>query len=214
MRLTPELREEHVLADGGRVTIRPIRPSDAEQLRRGFEHLSPASRHQRFVAPPRELDDETLRYLTDVDLQNHVAIVATMESPDLKEERGLGVARFVRLEDDPTCAEAAVVVVDEAQRRGIGRLLLTALADAARERGIHTFRAQTLASNTAMRAILAEAGATIREGDGDTIEYDVALDAGREVDDSLVRRLLRAAGESLSQWLVPGRGSRPLASSK
>lgn len=202
MRFTPGFREEHELPDGGRITLRAIEPSDAPALAAAFARLSPATRHQRFVASPRELDEERLRYLTHVDQKDHVAIVATAESPDLKDERGLGVARFVRLAEDPSCAEAAVVVVDEAQRRGIGRVLLTALADAARERGVRTFRAQTLASNEPMRRILGEVGATIRERDADTLEYDVPLDPEPGAHESPMARLLRATAESIAEWLL------------
>lgn len=175
MKMTADFHEEHTLADGARVTLRAIRPDDAEALRAAFQRLSPATRHERFVVPPLELSKETLRYLTEVDQRDHVAIVATEPSLDLKSERGLGVARFIRDPNDRTRAEAAVVVIDEAQRRGIGKLLLTTLASCAQDHGIKTFCAETLASNERMRAILREAGASVHD-DGDTIRYDVSLD--------------------------------------
>jgi GNAT superfamily N-acetyltransferase len=179
MKMTADFHEEHTLADGAHVTLRAIRPDDAEALRTAFRRLSSTTRHERFVLPPLELSQETLRYLTNVDQRDHVAIVATEPSLDLKSERGLGVARFIRDPADPTRAEAAVVVIDEAQRRGIGKLLLTTLASCARDHGVKTFWAETAASNERMRAILREAGASIRHDDGDTIRYDVTLSAER-----------------------------------
>ena len=66
-------------------------------------------------------------------------------------ERGIGVARLVRSKDDPSCAEAAVAVVDDMQKKGIGRALATELARAALARGITKLRADVLDANVTMR---------------------------------------------------------------
>lgn len=193
-------REEHVLADGTRVTLRFIRPDDAEELRRAFGRLSPRTRFQRFFGPLGELNEENLRYLTEVDGDRHVAVVAGTDSLDLKRDVGLGVARYVRLDGDPTVAEAAVTVVDEAQGKGVGRLLLRALARVARERGVRHFRGTVLADNARIRAILAEVGAQILPEDGASLVFDVPLDEPPpETPDHLrpLRRILRAVAESL-----------------
>ena len=63
--------EDHVLRDGTRVALRSIRPSDAEELHRGFLALSPESRYRRFFSAAADLDEATLRYLTDVDGVEH-----------------------------------------------------------------------------------------------------------------------------------------------
>src|SRR6202012_995416 len=101
-------------------------------------------------------------YLTQVDGDDHGAVVAGTDSLDLKTEVGLGVARFVRLEDEPGVAEAAGTVVDDAQGKGVGRLLLTALATLALGRGVRVFRGEVLAENTRMCHLLEELGATMR----------------------------------------------------
>lgn len=200
MRTGPDFREEHTLADGTHVVLRHVRPSDGAEIRRAFERLSPTSRYRRFFGGLAQLTDETLRYLTQVDGQDHVAIVAMTESPDLKTEIGLGVARFVRLADEPTVGEAAVTVVDDTQRKGLGRLLATTLAEAARERGIRTFRAEVLADNEPMRAIMGEIGAIERARDEGVITYDVTLD-GEPTRGGPVDRLLRAAAGSMAVLL-------------
>lgn len=200
MRTGPDFREEHALADGTRVVLRHVRPSDGAELRRAFERLTPESRYRRFFGGVTHLTDATLHYLTDVDGQDHVAIVALGESPDLKSEVGLGVARFVRLRDEPAVAEAAVTVVDDVQRRGLGRLLATTLADAARERGIHRFRADVLADNEPMRAIMSEIGAAEHGTVAGVISYDVALDVVGPTRGP-VDRFLRAAAGSMAVLL-------------
>jgi RimJ/RimL family protein N-acetyltransferase len=203
VRTGPDFREEHTLADGTRVVLRHVRPGDAPELRAAFERLSPESRYRRFFGGLTHLSDATLKYLTEVDGRDHVAIVATCESPDLKTERGLGVARFVRLHGEPTVAEAAVTVVDDAQRHGLGRILAMTLAEAAHERGVHTFRAEVLADNEPMCAIMREVGATERGLDVGVITYDVALDSifPTHAQGGPIDRLLRAAASSMAVLL-------------
>ena len=198
MRTGPTFREEHTLADGRRVLLRHVRPGDAPELRAAFERLSAESRYRRFFGGLTDLTEPVLRYLTEVDGQDHVAIVATCESPDLKSERGLGVARFVRLADEPTVAEAAVTVVDDAQRNGLGRLLAMTLAEAARERGVRTFRADVLAENEPMRAIMQEIGAAERGRDAGVVTYDVSLDTIAHTRGGPLDRFLRAAAGSMA----------------
>ena len=211
-RINADYREEHVLRDDTKVTLRLIRPDDGEPLRQGFSRLSPTSRYRRFLTGMSELSDEMVRYLTEVDGVDHVAIVATTDSLDLKTEIGLGVARVIRLQGEPTVAEAAVTVSDEAQRKGIGRLLVRTVAEAALERGVRTIRAEVLATNAPMRRLLDEVGAVVRSGDGTTLVFDIPLEwhrkalnegAGGDDDDHPLLRLFRAAAQSLAQIAGP-----------
>ena len=116
--------------------------------------------------------------LTDVDQEDHVALCASVESPDLKTERGVGIARFIRVAGAPATAEAAITVVDDMHRKGVGTALLHELVRAARLRGVVRFRAEVLEENATMRTILERAGARPAKGDsgGGTIAYDLSLD--------------------------------------
>ena len=98
------------LRDGTTIAIRPIAPEDRDELRREFERSSPETRYLRFLGVVGDLSDATLTYLTCVDQQNHIALVATVTSPDLKTERGVGVARVIRNASSPTVGEAAITV--------------------------------------------------------------------------------------------------------
>lgn len=210
-RIDADYREEHLLADGTKVTLRLIRPEDGDALRKAFSRLSPTSRYRRFLSGMSELSDEMVRYLTVVDGVNHLAVVATTDSLDLKTEIGLGVARMIRLEGEPTVAEAAVTVDDDAQRKGIGRLLVRAMAEAAMERGVQTIRAEVLASNAPMRRLLDEVGAVVRSDDGTTLVFDIPLEWHRralregspDAEENPLLRLLRAIAEALGQLSGP-----------
>ncbi len=84
-----------------------------------------------------------------MDHRDHEAFVAF----DRVSGEGVGVARFVRL-DDPEAAEVAVAVADDWQGRGVGTVLLSRLADRARALGVRRFRASLMADNRRMRELL------------------------------------------------------------
>ena len=165
------------LRDGSRVLIRPIRPEDRGPLERGFAQLSERSRYLRFHTFMASLTEAQLRYLTEVDQHDHVAVVA-VDAED--ETRGLGVARYVRL-DDPGVAEAAVTVLDELQGRGLGTLLLAALAQHAVGNNVRTFRNYVLAENTGMLQLFENLGAK-RSNDGAGV-FQVDLDLSHDPED-------------------------------
>ncbi len=198
----PSWRVTRVLRDGTAVTLRPVTPDDREEIRRGLLELSPQSRYLRFMHVATLPTDELLDYLTQVDQRDHIAIGASIESPDLKTERGVGIARFVRLDGLRDTAEAAITVVDDMQRRGLGTVLLVELLRAAKARGIRRIRAEVLADNDTMRMILERAGATkvpSECGDG-TIAYDLAIVDERSAEKSApsVFEVLRGAAETMA----------------
>lgn len=141
------------LSDGQRVHLRLTRPSDKEMLLEGFERLSPDSRYARFMAPKSKLTESELRYLTEVDGVDHFAIGAIRRHLVSKDE-GVGIARFVRLQEKPDTAEPAVTVSDDYQGKGLGSVLLQRLIEAAWERDVRWFVTELLADNTASRRMI------------------------------------------------------------
>jgi acetyltransferase len=134
------------LSDGTPILIRPIRADDKHFLSEGLRNMSELSVQRRFLSPKTKFSRSELRYLTEVDGRNHVALVA--ESPTQPVRRLIGVARFVRLPDDPETAEAAIVVADDWHGRGVGSKLAGALGARARGHGIRRLTA-TMASDNA-----------------------------------------------------------------
>ena len=132
------------LADGTEVLVRPIAPDDKPRLATGLSLLSEESVRRRFLSPKPRFSAAELRYLTEVDGHDHAALVAVLpEQPD----QLIAVARYVRLREDPATAEFAIVVGDPHQRRGLGKLLGTLLAEEARAHGVRRFTATVLADN-------------------------------------------------------------------
>src|SRR4051812_46620233 len=107
-----------VLRDGSEVLVRPVRPEDKPLFIAGWAELSQETVYRRFLQSRDPLSVEELALFTELDHVDHEAIGA------LAEGRGVGVARYVRDAARPHAAEAAVVVVDAWQGRGLGGKLL------------------------------------------------------------------------------------------
>jgi len=202
----------HRLADGTRIRTRPLRPEDRDKLRNGYARMSPESKYRRFFAAPATLSERTLDYLTRTDGWNHVAIGAELADDGADASYGIGIARFVRLDDHPGTAEAAVAVIDEMQRRGVGRLLLGELIKAAREREITTFMCHVLPSNEPVKSLLhaldAEAKPRLEDG---VLTYELTLPEAlpEERDAALMYRLFRLAAEGMRVIFRRVPGSEP-----
>lgn len=178
------------LADGTPVRLRPVLPGDKQQLLEGFRRLSPESRYRRFMAAMEELSPQQLAYLTEIDYVNHYAVIA--DAPDEPGAPGLGVARYIRDPADPSVAEAAVVVIDDFQGRGLGSLLLHTLGAVALENRITRFRAYFLADNVIVRTLLERLGARFFV-DGGMPAAEIELpQQEKELKDTAIYQVLKA----------------------
>jgi RimJ/RimL family protein N-acetyltransferase len=139
------------LPSGRIIRIRPLGAEDGPRLEAAYDHLSAETKFRRFLGLKPHLTPREVRYLTDVDGCNHVALIATpAENPNWI----LAVGRFVRLPEDPRAAEFAIVVGDPFQREGIATALLSRLADIAAEQGIERVTATMLADNVAAHRLM------------------------------------------------------------
>jgi GNAT superfamily N-acetyltransferase len=145
------------------------------------------------------LSEEELRYLTELDWNKHQAWIAV--DPSREGEPAVGVARCVRLEDQPRVAEPAVAVIDAFQGKGLGTLLLSVLVESALQAGIDTFRGFVLGSNADMLEIFRQLGAHTTRGEADMVVVDLPLPKDTEsIPDSPAGRVLKG----VAQEVVPG----------
>ena len=172
-------REDVVLRDGTRARLRCVREADRELLRSGFARLSARSRHLRFLGPKADLSDHDLDDLLSLDGKDRLAIGAQELRSDGTEGGGLGIARFARLPGAPAVAEAAVTVLDEAQGKGLGTVLLLRLVAAARERGIECFHCEFEAGNQQIWHMIERAGPRTEVLDHGTVRAEVPLSPPR-----------------------------------
>jgi hypothetical protein len=80
------------LHHGTQVRIRPVEPGDKQRLQRGLRGLSPETVRRRFLAAKPAFSDHELRYLTEVDGVDHLALVAVL-ADDPRADRGRGPLR-------------------------------------------------------------------------------------------------------------------------
>ncbi|KPK12977.1 MAG: acetyl-CoA synthetase [Myxococcales bacterium SG8_38] len=138
-------------ADGQDITIRPIRPEDAEIEQAFVRNLSPKAKHFRFMQGVRELTPEMLVRFTQLDYDRELALIAVVQEG--AEEREIAVARYAMNPDGETC-EFAVVVADEWQGRGVGSEVMRQLMNAAKNKAIGRIQGQVLKDNAQMLRLM------------------------------------------------------------
>jgi len=134
--------------DGTELFLRPVLPGDAERFVEGSAAFSRETLYRRFLSGGAPTKAQ-LAYLFEVDYVDHFVWVVT----DGVDGPIVGDARFIRDKENPASAEIALTVADAYQGRGIGTLLLGALAVAACVDEIQQFHALLLADNVAARAL-------------------------------------------------------------
>ena len=107
-----------------------------------------------------------------------VAAAGVGVDADGEETEGVAVARAYRDPADPTRAEVAVVVVDDWQGAGIGRLLLSTLAERCREVGIRRWGACFLGENErAIRLFQSLGSIADRRWSEGVLEMEIEIDS-------------------------------------
>ena len=149
--------ETETLRNGVAVKIRAIRPGDKAGLVDAFGKLDPESFYTRFFRAKGSLSDQELKAATEVDFENVVALVVTVESGG--KETIIGGGRYLAFNlPSARSAEVAFVVEEDYQGLGIAGRILKHLARIAREKGVSQFEAEVLPQNKAMLAVFRRSG--------------------------------------------------------
>jgi GNAT superfamily N-acetyltransferase len=154
------MKIHHFATHSGReISVRDMRPEDADLLVDLFYHLSPETVYKRFHAALSNLPEEQVRKmaadLADNDPEQEVALLA------LHEGAAVGAARFHRVPDTAD-AESAIVVRDDYQREGLGTFLLALLRERAIEMGITHLIAIVQAQNHPILKVVNRSGLDAR----------------------------------------------------
>src|SRR5215218_7769363 len=142
-----EAQGKFVRRDGRAVSIRVATPDDKEKLRRMFSRLSSKSIYRRFHHPYQRVPEQMLNLMLNVDHHDKESLVAVTK------EEIVGHAMYVKLADSGD-AEVAFVVEDEWQSKGLGKLLLSEIAEKARRRDVQNFTGQVLGENRRVLGLL------------------------------------------------------------
>ncbi|MDP2694725.1 MAG: GNAT family N-acetyltransferase, partial [Gallionella sp.] len=150
-----QLVSQWQLADGTDITIRPIRPEDAELVQRFVHDLSEESKYFRFMNSIQELTENMLVRFTQIDYSREMALIAV--AVEHEKEIELGVARYAINPDGDTC-EFALVIADNMQGKGLGQKLMVALMEAARANGLSVIEGEVLSNNHKMLKLMSRLG--------------------------------------------------------
>lgn len=187
-----------ILADGGTMSVRPIRPDDAELILAFHERQSPQSIYFRFFSPRPRLSSRDLERFTHVDYVDRMAFVGLLG------DELVGVARYDR-HQGRSDAEVAFFIDDKHHGRGMATVLLEYLAVAAREVGITGFTASVLPQNRKMLGVFTAAGFTasshFEEG---VIEVELGIEPTDEALAAIEARAGTAEARSVERILRPG----------
>jgi len=146
------------LADGTDITIRPIRPEDAELEQEFVHNLSEESRYFRFLYSVQELTPAMVVRFTQIDYSREMALIAVTQVEG--KELELGVTRFAINPDGESC-EFAIVIADNMRGKGLGQKLINSLMDAARSKGLKIMEGEVISSNSSMLKFMVRIGFTI-----------------------------------------------------
>ena len=162
------------LNDGTLVTIRAIRREDADAFLKAFKNLDRESVYRRFFSPKKELTDDELAQLTDVDFSRVVALLVTKQTGE--GEVVMGGGRYAT--DNPDSGQAEIAFVTDGNYRGLGIAshILRHLLQIAQNSGVTRFEADVLAENQSMLAVLQRSGLPMKLGrDGGVLHVTLAL---------------------------------------
>ena len=168
--------EIETLRNGTKVRVRSVRPDDKNRLSEAFRNLEPESIYLRFFHEKISLTDADLKWATEVDFDDIVALVVTVGEGE--SEAIIGAGRYLCLggAKEQATAEVAFAVEEGFHRQGIAGMLLRHLADIARGKGIRRFSAWVLARNTGMLSVFSQSGFSVTtRGEGDTLHVTLSL---------------------------------------
>lgn len=159
-----QLIDRWTLADGRRVTLRPVLPQDAELEQALVRGLSREGRYHRYFAPIRELSPQALDALMRVDYRRHLALVVEtfVDGEPRVVAEGQSFADVGAVD-----GEFAVVVADDWRRFGLATRLIDTLDEHARDAGLERLVGDVIATNSAMITLLRKLGFALRSHPGD-----------------------------------------------
>ena len=144
-----EYRRVVTLRGGRSVLIRPILPGDAPALAEAIQSADADTIRRRYLGGHPQVTPGLLDFLTTVDYTSRFALVAVEPASG----RGVAIARYEPSEQDGT-ADVAIAVTPGWRGAGLATELLRMLAQAASERGIHTFTGTYFAENRPVTALI------------------------------------------------------------
>ncbi len=146
--------------EGDPILLRPVKISDEPLLKDFFYSLSDKSIYRRFISSRKDMPHERLQDFVIIDYTKEMLILAIDQKGEM--EVVLGVAQY-GIDEHSHTAEAAFVIRDDHQKKGIGTVLLQYLTTLAKRRGLLGFTAEVLLENSSMLHLFEKMGFDIQK---------------------------------------------------
>jgi len=163
----------HAVGSGMRVRLRLSRPTDNQRVRAFLDGLSDETRHRRFFTAMPQVPEHVVRHFTFFDPRKRLVVTAVTMMGGSEEIVGLADVALL----GTGVAELAVVVDDDVQNQGIGKLLTEVIASLAVRHGATHLRAELLEHNVAMLKLMERLGRTVRSVEDGTSQVYTRLSA-------------------------------------
>lgn len=160
-----DLITQQKLEDGTLITIRPVRENDAEMIREFGRNLSSELKHLNYMETFKELPDNIVTKLTQVDYKKSMTLIA-IYFKDHK-ETVIGMVHYISLDGEKS--EFDMIVTDAWQNKGVGSFLTEALIKTAKNNGIKSLSIIILASNIGGMMLAKHFGFVVNQTDEPTV---------------------------------------------
>jgi GNAT superfamily N-acetyltransferase len=164
---------QFLLADGQMATIRPMTLEDTAGIIAMHDRLSKQSLYYRYFVTYKPAN-EILHEQIQLTQRRGTALIATLNS---SREEIIGVAYYVRTQNDSSVGEVAMLVEDRFQGQGLGRALFDLLIQEAQSQALRSLLFVILPDNRRMFNILdSDQFPTKRRYEEGTFEVELSLE--------------------------------------
>jgi acyl-CoA hydrolase/GNAT superfamily N-acetyltransferase len=152
---------------GLRIFLRPVKISDEPLLKEFFYSLSDRSLYMRFASARRDMPHSRLQEFVAVDFSRDMVIIAMLNH--VERDIVIGLAQYSINDKDHT-AELALVVRDDYQGQGVGKVLHSYMSYLAKRSGIIGFTAEVLEDNLSALSLIEKMGFEMVNAEGGSVQ--------------------------------------------
>lgn len=139
--------EDTIIRDEKKITIRPAKPVDERRIQEHYYTLEKKDVFSRFFHDKKSFNRSDLENKSHIDYIKDLTLIGVVGEVGFDEV--ISVAEYLLIVEE-NMAEVAFSVSKEYQGKGLGRIFMKKLAEAARNNGISGLVAYTVPSNKAM----------------------------------------------------------------
>jgi RimJ/RimL family protein N-acetyltransferase len=152
------LERWRTMGTGMTVLFRPVKISDEPLLKDFFYALSPESLYKRFFSRRQDMPHEILQRFAVIDYTREMILLATIMQD--QKEIVIGMGQY-KITEKTRTAEAAMVVRDGYQGKGLGTVMVDQLVYLARRQGLVAFTADVFEDNSPMLRVFEKSGLNV-----------------------------------------------------